>query len=434
MYAARLLVLAALGALLVSACNGGDGAATPGTGAQATEGAGQAATATPAATGTPAGSAPAARQGPERGPDGLMGPLTEQEERIAGQLARRFPETDFSQRTIDLTELLDGGPGKDGGIPSIQEPKFIPQDEADEWLEPLEPVVAVEVEGEARAYPIQILMWHEVANDTLGGVPIVATFCPLCNTAIAFDRRVDGEERNFGVSGLLRFSDLVMYDLTNESLWQQITGEAIAGVDAGKQLEFLPAQIVSWEDFRRTFPDALVLSRDTGFSRDYGNNPYQGYDRADSSPIFPVPAVSGDTRLSVKERVLTVERDGDAVAFPFTVLQEHRVLEAEVGGEPVVALWQPGTTSALDDFRIAESADVGAAAAYSPVLDGERLEFEADADGNIVDKQTGSTWNVLGQAVEGELAGKRLQPVVSANHFWFSWAIFKPETRVIQGS
>jgi hypothetical protein len=256
------------------------------------------------------------------------------------------------------------------------------------------------------------------------------TFCPLCNTALTFDRRVDGEVRRFGVSGLLRFSDLIMFDYTNESLWQQVTGEAIVGEDAGKRLDFVASSIVAWSDFLDTHPGGLVLSKETGHSRVYGQNPYQGYDRHESL-LFPSPGANDD-RLQAKERVLTVEQGETVIAFPFSELEQHLVMTASIGEREVVAFWQPGTASALDDLVIRDGRDVGAAAAYSPLLDGERLTFEA-RDGRIVDAGTGSTWNVLGHATEGPLAGSQLEPVTSANHLWFAWAAFKPDTKVIRG-
>ncbi|MBM3138986.1 MAG: DUF3179 domain-containing protein [Chloroflexi bacterium] len=411
------------GAAFLVACSDDSGSsATPV--AQATARA-TAAPSTPAAAATP--------DRPQRNADGTLGRLSQTEERIANQLGTRYPNTDFRKRTVDLSEIVDGGPGKDGGIPSLQDPSFVTQKDAGEWLKFDEPVVAVQVNGEARAYPIQILMWHEMANDTLGGVPIVVTFCPLCNTAITFDRRVDGTARKFGVSGLLRASDLIMYDRTNESLWQQITGEAIVGRDVGKRLTFLPSQIVSWRDFQQTYPDALVLSRNTGFTRNYGQNPYQGYDSIGSSTIFPVPGA--DTRrLDAKERVLTVEIGRETVAFPFSELAKAVVLTTKVDGKDVVAFWQTGTTSALDDLLIAGGRDVGSAGAFFPVVDGRALEFRKNAEGKIVDRQTDSVWNVLGRAVSGDLKGKQLEPVISANHFWFAWSVFKPETRIVKAN
>ena len=368
---------------------------------------------------------------PPAGSDPLEPPFVGREEQIADILVEFFPGLQPERRTIDLDEMRQGQ--VPDGIPAIDDPKFASFSVVAGWLGDEEPVVALEVNGDARAYPIQILLWHEIVNDTVGGTPVLVTFCPLCNTAISFDRRVDGRVRTFGVSGLLRRSDLIMFDRESPSLWQQITGEAIVGVDASTRLAFISSPIVSFADFRETYPQGVVMTRETGFgvlygSR-YGENPYPGYDRIGSSPIVGVDEFD-DARLDAKERVLTVEVDGEAIAFPFSVLSEQIVIEAEVGGETVLAFWQSGTVSALDQSFIIGSANIGSAAAYSPVLDGERLTFEA-RDGKIVDTQSGSTWNVLGLATDGPMAGRSLEPIVSANHFWFAWSVFQPATRIV---
>ncbi len=337
--------------------------------------------------------------------------------------------TDFSKHAVSYREILSGGPPKDG-IPAVDDPKFISVEEAKQWLLPIEPVIRVQVGDDARAYPLQILTWHEIVNDAVGGVPLTVTFCPLCNTAIAFERTVDGRVLDFGTTGRLRFSNLIMYDRQTETWWQQATGEAIAGELTGTRLKFYPATIIAWADFNTHHPDGKVLSRDTGFGRDYGRNPYAGYDNVNSSPfLYRGPETPGV--LPAVARVLTIDLNGEAVAYPYDVLQGVRMVNDTVGGTEVVVLWQGGTASALDASRIAEGRDVGAASAYSRVLDGETLTFSLDG-GRIVDDQTGSEWNVLGQAVGGKLAGKSLTPVVAINHFWFSWAAFKPETRIYQ--
>jgi hypothetical protein len=337
--------------------------------------------------------------------------------------------TDFSKHSVPYSEILSGGPPKDG-IPAIDRPQFVAVTEADEWLEDLEPVVLFQARGEARAYPLQILTWHEIVNDEVGGTPVVITFCPLCNTAIAFERTFDGQVLDFGTTGRLRFSNLIMYDRQTETWWQQATGDAIAGEYTGSQLTFLPASIISWSDFQSTYPDSLVLSRNTGFGRDYGRNPYAGYDNIRNSPfLYRGPDNSG--RLPPMARVLTVELEADTVAYPYELLEAAHVVNDEVGGQQVAIFWEPGTASALDAGALASGRDVGSASAYSRLLDGETLDFTFDG-GNIVDKNTGSAWNVLGQAVSGPLAGAQLEPVVSVNHFWFSWAAFKPETRIYQ--
>ncbi|MGI8424858.1 MAG: DUF3179 domain-containing protein [Chloroflexota bacterium] len=333
-------------------------------------------------------------------------------------------KTDFSKRTVPLGEIMSGGPGKDG-IPPIDAPKFVDVPAAAAWLKDVEPVIALELNGAARAYPLQILIWHEIANDTLGGVPVVVTFCPLCNTALVFDRRLDGTHHDFGVSGNLRHSDLLMWDRQTESWWQQATGQAIVGELAGKRLTMIPAQIVSWQDFRTTWPRGDVLSRETGHSCAYGRNPYVGYDEVGKAPfLYRGPT---DGRLPPMERVLLVEIGERQVAYPFSRLAERRVVNDALDGTPLVALWSRGTASALDRADIATSRDVGAAAAFSPMVDDARLTFSAAGDGRFRDAETRSTWSITGVAVDGALRGRQLTPLVHGNHFWFAAAAFRPD-------
>ncbi len=334
--------------------------------------------------------------------------------------------TDFSRHNVPYREILSGGPPKDG-IPSIDAPNFQSTREADEWLEDREPVVFVQVGEDARAYPIQILMWHEIVNDTVGGAPLIVSFCPLCNTAIAFKRTFDGQVLDFGTTGRLRYSNLIMYDRQTETWWQQATGDAIAGEHTGVQLEFYPASMISWADFKELYPDGKVMSRDTGFSRDYGKNPYFGYDDISQSP-FLYDGTTPD-QLPPMARVLTVDLNHEAVAYPYDVLSQSGVINDSVGGQAIVIFWAEGTASALDTSSIPEGHEVGAAVAYSRIVDDRTLTFEL-ADGKIRDEQTGSVWNIFGYALSGELAGMQLAPVVSINHFWFSWAAFRPATRI----
>jgi hypothetical protein len=337
--------------------------------------------------------------------------------------------TNFSIHSVSYDEILSGGPPKDG-IPAIDDPRFVSVSEANEWLADREPVVFVAVNEEARAYPIQILMWHEIVNDTLGRKPLIVSFCPLCNTAIAFERAVNGQVLDFGTTGRLRFSNLIMYDRQTETWWQQATGDAIAGELTGTQLTFYPASIISWADFKNEYPDGSVLSRETGFPRDYGRNPYTGYDDINQSPFLfqgnPTPG-----QLPPMMRVLTLDLNGEMVAYPYDILSVEHAINDAVGGEPAAVFWTEGTASALDSSSVAGGRDVGTAAAYSRQLDGTVLDFSYDGE-HIRDAQTGSAWNVFGQAIAGELKGKQLIPLVSINHFWFSWAAFQPETRIFQ--
>ncbi len=336
--------------------------------------------------------------------------------------------TNWNKHTIAYDELMSGGPPRDG-IPSIDQPKFVSAEQAAAWLADDEPVIALDIGGDARAYPLQILTWHEIVNDVVGDVPVIVTFCPLCNSAIVFDRRLGSQIFEFGASGLLRNSDLVMYDRATESLWQQFTGEAIAGDLAGQQLTFLPASIVSLADFRQAYPAGVVLSRDTGFRRDYGRNPYPGYDAIGQSPFLFDGDLDG--RLPAMERVVTVALNGLDVAYPLSLLSRVHVIHDTRAGQDVVVWHTAGARSALGASVIAQAEDVGATGVFDPRLDGRKLTFEFQ-DGQIVDRETGSAWNVLGQAIDGPLAGKRLTPIVHGDHFWFAWAAFKPDTIVYQ--
>jgi thiol-disulfide isomerase/thioredoxin len=233
---------------------------------------------------------------------------------------------------------------------------------------------------------------------------------------------------DFGTTGRLRYSNLIMYDRQTETWWQQATGEGIAGQFAGSELTFLPANIIAWSEFRDSFPDSEVLSQSTGHNRPYGRNPYTGYDDINSSPfLFAGPPTPG--RLPPMARVLAVELGEETVAYDYETLQAYQVVHDTVGDLPIVVLWQAGVASALDQGTLADGRDVGTVAAFSREFDGETLTFKLDGD-RIVDEPTGTQWSILGQGVDGPYAGRQLTPVVGVNHFWFSWAAFKPETRV----
>lgn len=207
-----------------------------------------------------------------------------------------------------------------------------------DWLADDEAVLAVEIDGDARAYPYQIMTWHEIVNDTVGGIPVAITYCPLCNSGVGFDRRVGDKVLDFGTSGRLYASNLVMYDRQTESLWPQLTGQAAVGVMTGMQLEFVPVFPLGWAAFREAHPDGWVLSRDTGYSRDYGRNPYLGYDTDPGrDPLFGAP--TDDERLPPLERVIALEGAGETVAVLRSLVEDAGVLTETVGDRPVVLLF-----------------------------------------------------------------------------------------------
>ncbi len=338
-------------------------------------------------------------------------------------------KTDFRKHCVHYNEIFSGGPPKDG-IPALSNPKFVSVSEANNWLKPTEPIIFFQVGNDVRAYPIQILIWHEIVNDTVGGLPVAVTFCPLCNTAIAFERTVNGRVLDFGTTGRLRFSNLLMYDRQTESWWQQAIGQAIIGQLTGTTLVPRPASIVAWAAFKAAYPSGRVLSRDTGYDRPYGQNPYTGYDNVNQSPfLYSGPPIPG--KLRPMARILIVDLNGEAVVYPFDVLKKVHVVNDTVGKTDVVVLWTPGTASPLDNTTVAGGRDIGSATVYLRTLDGQHLTFTLDG-ATFMDKETDSTWDILGRATSGPLMGKVLTPVVATNSFWFAWAAYHPDTRVYQ--
>lgn len=258
-------------------------------------------------------------------------------------------KTDFTQTSIPFNEILSGGPPRDG-IPSIDKPIFAPGSQIT-TVGDREPVIQLQVNDEVRAYPLQILTWHEIVNDTIGGVPVAVTYCPLCNASIVFDRRVGDRVFEFGTTGKLRNSDLVMYDRTTDSWWQQFTGEAIVGEMMGEKLKLLPSRIVAFADFRAEHPDADVLIPNNPEMRDYGRNPYAGYDSAAAPFLYRGEMPEG---IEPMARVVIVRTAGEPIVV---AMEKVRSESFEMDGYRIE--WSDGVNSALDRSRIAESRDVG---------------------------------------------------------------------------
>jgi len=328
-------------------------------------------------------------------------------------------------------------------------------------------VLVLALNGEAKAYPLQILVHHEVINDVLGGVPVAITLCPICNSAIAIDRRIpltkDSEaallsqnpsaplspidtafqeahafqnlaKNDFSSSILTSFhtaagynGNMMMIDAHSSTLWSQLLGKALVGTLRETQLLLYPAQIIGFEAFRELYPDAVVLSKDTGFDRGYGYNPFLGFDDIDNPPLNQPELKDG--RLSAKARVANVFLRGEAVAYPYASLEHLRVINDSIAGEPVTVFWQEGTANSYGKFFLQEGKEVGGTAVFSRHLDGQILDFEWNGVA-FVDTQTQSTWNLAGQAMTGSLAGKQLRAIVHDNTLWYAWVSFHPETRV----
>lgn len=261
----------------------------------------------------------------------------------------QWPKTDFTIKSVDLNEIRSGGPGKDG-IPAIDSPRFLSVEKSIEgkYYGATEPVIGVVINGDARAYPLQILLWHEIVNDTVGGVPVTVTYCPLCNSSIVFDRRVAGRVLDFGVSGNLRKSDMVMYDRQTESWWQQFQGEGIVGQMTGAKLKMLPARVEAFGRFAKRAPNGKVLIPPKNVSRGYGMNPYLGYDTAPRPFLY-----SGSMPEGIKPMAYVLAVDNEA--WPLELIKKKKRIEK---GDLVIT-WSPGQNSVLDTSDIAEGRDIG---------------------------------------------------------------------------
>ena len=334
-------------------------------------------------------------------------------------------QTDFGRLTVPAGEIVPAGAPRDG-IAAIDEPRFVAAADARHIADD-DPVVAVELEGEAKAYPLAIMTRHEVVNDVVGGVAVAVTYCPLCNSAVAFRRELDGRTLDFGATGNLRFSDLLMWDRQTESWWQQVGGEAIAGELAGKRLEVVPAAIVAWGEFRRAHPQGKALLADPGSGVDYNAARYAGYDGEWGYPHMLGRAP--DLRLPSMERALGLAVNGQAVAYPFSRLAAERVVNDRVGDMDVVVFYEPTALSPFEGADGGERRAVGAATAYRASVGGMALTF-ALRDGRVVDTQTWSEWSALGRATAGRLAGEDLPLLAHGTYFWFAWAAFYPGTEV----
>ena len=258
-----------------------------------------------------------------------------------------WPKTNFEKTSVsNWVEILSGGPPKDG-IPALFDPDFI-KASAETRIVDSEPVITVDINGDVRAYPVRYLTWHEIANDTVGGVPVAVTFCPLCNSGITFDRRIPQGTLTFGVSGKLRNSDMVMYDRETESWWQQAIGEAIVGDLQGAKLKQLPTWMESWDEYRARHPEGLVMA-EPDFPRQYGRNPYVSYDSSSKPFLY-----NGEMPPHGIPALVRVVRVGDS-AWPFTRLAKL----GEVSEKGVTLTWSAGQASALDAPQIGKGKDVG---------------------------------------------------------------------------
>lgn len=351
--------------------------------------------------------------------------------RRADELRGQRWNTNFQIASVALSELQTRGLERYRAEP-IDRPRYVTVDEADAFLDPRDPIIALALGSDARAYPLRYLVWHEVVNDMVDGTPLLVTYDPRTNAVQVFERRLLGAAMSFSALDALYQGGRILWDTLTQSWWRQFTGEAIVGDYTGLQLQLRPSLLLSHKEFRKDFPDGEVLGPESRPARDesstYGATNYPGYDRnSDPPPGFEGVA---DPRLPATARVLALELNGDAAAFDFGHLADRRVLNDDVGGKPVTAFWSPGILSVLDTPQIVDARDVGMAAAHGRELDGRLLTFEF-SDGAFRDRETGSVWSLSGRAMSGSLAGAQLAPLVHNTPFWWAWAAHNPTTRLV---
>ncbi len=317
--------------------------------------------------------------------------------------------------SIPQDEVFDGGPGKDG-IPALTEPEFISAEAAD-YLSDDELVIGFVYGDEARAYPHQILDWHEIINDQMGEVNIALTYCPLTGTGIGWNREIDGELTTFGVSGLLYNSNLIPYDRKTDSNWSQIRLDCVNGKLRGKVAETFPLVETTWKTWKEMYPSTTVISQETGYNRSYGRYPYGDYRTAHDYLIFPV--ANEDDRFPNKERVLGILHSESVRVYSFSSLGDQvSVILDELNGENLVVVG-----NREDNFMVAFLSDPGdgSTLSFSPVQ-GQYPVVMTDGEGNL--------WDVNGRAVSGPRKDARLEAPPSFIGYWFSFAAFYPDLTI----
>lgn len=318
---------------------------------------------------------------------------------------------------IPSNQFVDGGPGKDG-IPSLTSPPTVSAAEGDRFLQPTTLVLGVVVNGQARAYPHNILWWHEIVNDVLGGRAITVSYCPLTGSGMAYDPVVDGEALSFGVSGLLFDNNLLLYDRKTQSLWSQMRAQSVCGSLAGRVPPLVPVVQSTWEAWRRMHPETTVVSFDTGHRRNYGQYPYGSYDQVGNTQLL-FPQSFTDARRPMKELVLGLTHQGVSRAYPYTALGERAAINDELAGLPVLVVFDRLAQMALPFDRSA----------------GDRtLTFEVVDEGAfpfmLRDRESGSLWDLSGLAVSGVMTGQRVAPIATYSAMWFAWAAFHRDTEI----
>ncbi len=343
-------------------------------------------------------------------------------------------KTDTINSSVALSEIQIVLPK--GSFPTLDKPVFVNKTEGVNMFFEKEPVIVVEINGAAKAYSLNILTMHEIANDVIDGVSILVTYCPLCNSGIVYDRTInhDGvtEVLEFEASGMLRNSDMVMLDRKTETLWQQLTGTAIVGTYNSYELAIVPSIIISVSEFFKRYPKGQLLSKKTGFKQSesqYGYNPYKKYDEKENPIPYFFNNNNVDKRLPAMERIVDIESNDNYKVYSFSSVAKDGVINDTFKTKKVVLFYKSGTVSILDEKDISTSKDVGSVTVFNAIVNGNHLTFTKEND-TFKDTTTNSTWDITGYCYKGEFKGKQLQIEPHSNHFAFAWLAFHPESEI----
>lgn len=336
----------------------------------------------------------------------------EQFEQVNSEDSNEIMITNEEKHLVPLNKILSGGPPKDG-IPSIDNPKFSKAQEAP-FVSDDDIVIGLEINGDAKAYPLFILVWHEIVNDKVGGIPVAVTYCPLCYTTQVFERVINNQEVEFGTSGKLYNSNLVMYDRLTDSYWSQALGKAIKGELTGSELKIIPFDVISWNNWKNLHPNTLVLTTDTGHLRSYGVDPYGDY-YTDKRIVFPVE--NNDARLHPKEIILGLHEGNSYKAYKQEDVENFVIINDEFNKKSILLI----------------SFYEGNSRAFKRTINDQTLEFVFE-NGTILDTVTRSEWNYDGIAVSGSLKDTKLERLPINPGFWFEWVAFHPDTELFGDS
>jgi len=317
-------------------------------------------------------------------------------------------ETNGVKHLIPLDKIKGGGPPMDG-IPSVDNPMFAEIQDSN-FMSDSDVVIGLDINGETKAYPLFILVWHEIVNDKVGNIPVSVTYCPLCYTSQVFERIIDTQEVEFGTSGKLYNSNLLMYDRLTESYWSQALGMAVTGELSGYQLDLVPFDLITWGDWKILHPDTLVLTTDTGYIRSYATDPYGNYY---TEPRIMFPVEHSDDRINPKEIILGFHENDIYKAYKQNDIESNIIINDSIGKTPImlVSLFSQNSR------------------AFERIIDDNTLDFVYSND-KIFDSQTNSEWNYDGLAISGEYEGRQLNRMTIEPGFWFEWVAFHPNTLI----